>query len=153
MDVLPGTQIRPATLEDRDVLVALGQDFLSSSPITRQADTSLERIAALVDRVLTFPGHGGLVFEVERHVVGMLGFVMGDHPISGIRTMFEVAWFIREEDRGGPGATELIRQAAEIARACGCKRFQVGSPNAIVGRFLYRQGFRVLETQYVMEFD
>lgn len=151
MDPRRKLTIRSAVSSDRDALAVLAQAFLSSSPLTAAADHSPDRVAALVDHVRSQPNSGVLVVDAGGELLGMLAYLIGLHPVTGLLTLFDIAWFMREDARGGPEAIELVNQTAHIGRLHGCVAFHIGAPNAAVLRFLVRAGFEARETTCVME--
>ena len=140
--------IRSATRADADALVALGLQFLTAyQGGSSGGGEDPARARAVVESVLE---HGvACVIDDRGAIIGMLGVLVGPHPITGLRTGFEVAWYIDPQYRGRRQVLELVTAAEQAARARGAQQFQIGAPNAAVGHFLARLDYRPVETTYV----
>lgn len=140
---------RLARLTDRETLLELGTLFFHASPHAPASVSAddLARIARTVDSVLN---HGLCIVAEDRGgvVVGMLGLLVGPHPVTGINTAMEVAWFIHAANRGGPMAARLVRAAEIAARDAGAHRIQIGAPNMGVSMFLERLDYAEVERTY-----
>lgn len=141
--------VRPGTPADRDVLIALAAQFYAESPHGLGTPNPL-RLTANVDYLLA----RGLLSVAEDRggsVRGLLGTVVQDHPLVGVRTGFELAWYVQPAARGGSAGARLVRDAEAAVVAAGGTRMQIGAPDAQVAHFLERLGYRAVETTYVKE--
>lgn len=141
--------VRMAKPSDRDALVAMGTEFLAASPHAAGTPDP-QRIAMAVDSVLQ---HGFACVAQDRDgaAVGMLGCLVGPHPLTGVLTAFEVAWYLHPSNRGGTAAKRLVDAAEIAARDHFAVRIQIGAPDGRVGVFLERAGYWCVETQFAKE--
>lgn len=87
-----------------------------------------------------------VVSERGGRVVGMLGYVIFPHFLSGELVAGEVFWWVEPEERGE--GLKLLRAAEERARSYGAKNFQMIAPNDRVGALYERLGYRRVETSF-----
>lgn len=140
-----------ATFEDRDQLIELGSQFMREYQHTKHVVTDVrERVTQAVTKVLE---EGVAVVAEDRagQVVAVLGFLMGVHPITGVLTAMEVAWYVHKSQRGGSIAVRLVREAELMALNAGAKRLQIGAPDDHVAVFLNRLEYQVGETTFFKE--
>jgi hypothetical protein len=136
--------IRPAVAADYEALVALGRQFAAESP---HGVTDPLRVALAVRSTLEH----GIVQVLEDGtgaIVGMLGLLIGPHPLTGAMTGFEVAWYLNPAARGGSGAIKLVKACELAALREGAHFLQLGAPDARVGDLLARLGYDAVETTF-----
>jgi predicted N-acetyltransferase YhbS len=142
---------RMATPADRDALIELGTSFMGEYRHTMAVVTEIgARAAARVDDVLD-RGVACVAEDRAGQIVAMLGFLVAAHPMTGVMTAFEVAWYVHPVQRGGSVALRLVREAEIMALAAGATRLQIGAPDDKVAHFLNRAGYVVAETTFVKE--
>ena len=141
--------VRPATVEDLDVLVRMGQDFHGSTPYADELSSNPERFGAIGRRLIEDPA--GVLFLRERAgcPVGMLGAMVFDHPLSGERTVGELFWWIDPKHRGDAGV-RLLRTLEAWARDQGATRLQMIQPvwAEHVGRIYQTLGYKPIEVAW-----
>ena len=137
--------IRHAVEQDLPRIVEMGRRFLRESPYHDHFLENPTAMEQLVRRLMLGPG-GFLVAFKEGKLVGMLGYVIHDHFISGERVAGEVVWWIEPEARGGRLAIQLIYQAEREARAAGAVSIQMIAPNLRVTEMYARMGYEKVET-------
>ena len=142
--------IRPATLADVPVLVAMGRHQVAALYGDRIAE-NVAQLTALTERLVT--GADSVMFIVERdgRAIGMIGMVLFDHHISGARTAGEVAWWLEPDARGG--GLQLLKRAERWAAERGAAMLQMMAPNARVGQLYERRGYSFLESTYLCGVD
>jgi RimJ/RimL family protein N-acetyltransferase len=140
-----GLTIRPATHADIPPMVELGRHFLRQSPYAKHLAESPEQMTKLGEFLLGGAG-GMLCAERGGKIVGMLGYVIHDHFISGEKSAGEVFWWVEPEHRGD-GLRLLVRFEA-VARAAGAKKLQMIAPDERVAALYARLGYHYLETSF-----
>ena len=105
--------VRPATVEDLPVLVAMGTEFLTTTGYAAHLTPNSKAMWRTGYQVLDA---GGLfVGEQDGTVAGMIGLICYPHPWSGETVATELFWFTRPAARGRLGV-QLLRRAEGWAR-------------------------------------
>jgi GNAT superfamily N-acetyltransferase len=143
--------VRPAIASDHADLVRLGTSFYAESS-HGGGPADVARMTHIVDSVLA---HGTIAVVEDRGgtLRGLLALLVGPHPLTGIPTGMDVAWYLEPGARGGPTAVRLVREAEQAAKDAGATRIQIGAPDARVQTFLERLAYRAVETTMVRELD
>jgi GNAT superfamily N-acetyltransferase len=89
---------------------------------------------------------GLLLSERNGQIIGMLGFIIHDHFISGEKVAGEVFWWVEPEYRGG--GLRLLREMEKRARAAGCKCMHMISPDPRVDNLYRCLGYEYVEATY-----
>lgn len=142
---------RQATSADRDALIEMGALFMGEYRHTANVVTDTRtRVTAIVDKVLQ---EGVAVVAEDRTgmLVGLLGFIVGVHPITGVVTACECAWFVHPVQRGGSVGIRLIGESEKMALNCGAKRLQIGAPDDKVASLMKRLDYQVGELTFFKE--
>lgn len=129
------------------MIVEMGKRFINGTHYWRHLSENAETMASLARKLLA--QQGLLVSEVDGKLIGMLGFIVYEHFISGERTAGEVFWWVDEEHRGKDGVA-LLEEMKKRARAAGAKRLQMIAPSKKVARFYQLMGFDFVESTYQM---
>ncbi|HMF95098.1 MAG TPA: GNAT family N-acetyltransferase [Vicinamibacterales bacterium] len=139
---------RPATLEDLDAIVAMGERFRSSSPIyaTRLA-ANPDQMRALATRLITDPLGIILVAERDGALVGMLAALIYPHFLSGVRAAGELAWWVDPAARGTIGV-RLLKDLERWARDLGAETLDMIAPSLRVERMYEHLGYEPIERTY-----
>lgn len=87
-----------------------------------------------------------LVSERNGRLVGMLGYVVFPHFLSGELVSGEVFWWVEPEFRGE--GVKLLRAAEERSRDYGAKYMQMIAPNERVAGLYRRLGYQAIETSF-----
>ena len=93
--------------------------------------------------------NGLLIAERDGVIVGMLGFIIHAHFISGEKIAGEVFWWTEPEHRGD--GMRLLKEMERRAREAGCKYMQMVSPTEKVAKFYERLGYEFMESTYQRE--
>lgn len=136
--------IRPAVPADIPRLVAMGQRFRAETGYSKHMSENLwqmEKTAAFL-----ISSGGLLVSELRGELIGMIGFALYPHLLSGETVAGEVMWWVEPEYRGG--GIKLLLEAERRARADGAKRMQMIAPCDEVARVYQRCGYEYVESAY-----
>lgn len=136
--------IRAATGEDVPRLVEMGRRFRSETGYAKVLAENPAKMAELAGQLAA--AGGLLVAERAGTLVGMLGFVVFPHFISGETTAGEVFWWVEPEHRGE--GVKLLREAEHCARAAGAEKMQMIAPTDRVATLYRRLGYEFVEASY-----
>lgn len=136
--------IRAATSSDVPRCVAMGRRFRAETGYARHLAENPEKMAELAAQL----AQAGclLVSERDGELVGMLGFVVYPHFISGETTAGEVFWWVEPEHRGE--GVKLLREAERCARTAGAAKMQMIAPTDRVATLYQRLGYEFVEASY-----
>lgn len=140
--------IRESRPEDVSRLIDMGMRFLSETSYREIVAAKPERLADTILNIVNNPDGVILVADDDGRAVGMIAMLAYDHPFSGQRTAFEVAWWIEPEVRGNGAGIALLRAAEDWARARDVKAMQMVAPTPEVGALYERLGYRAVETSF-----
>lgn len=125
-------------------MVEMGRRFREHSTYAKFLADNPEKMAELGRNLLK---QGGiLVAEKDGQIVGMLGYILHEHFISGEKFCGEVFWWVDEQHRG-PGV-ELLKAAESAARAAGAKQMQMIAPTKRVEAAYRYLGYQYVEATY-----
>ena len=153
--------LRPATIADRDAVVALALHFHASTPYGSLVTVDPLRIGYLFDLALAsgvvFVAESGLPDDPDGEpvpasaVVAFLGLTVLELAVSGDRYAEELAWWVEPAYRSGTLGPRLLRMAEDWAVAQGCAFVKMGAPEGqpAVGRWYQRQGYQAVETAFM----
>lgn len=136
--------IREAMREELPRLVEMGQHFREGSRYERFLADNPAVMLSLGEKLL--PANGLIVAEKDGQLVGMLGFVIYDHFISGEKVVGEVFWWVEPAYR--KYGVKLMREMERRGRLAGATVEQMVSPSAKVSEFYERIGFEWVESTY-----
>jgi hypothetical protein len=142
------TVIRHAMPADVPQIVEMGLRFLRSTVYRdrlAESPVSMERIA------MQLIGGAGALLVAERGglLVGMIGVLLFEHPLSGEWIAGELFWW-SEQPRAG---MRLLREAEAWARASGAAALQMIAPTTQVERVYQARGFAQIEVAYQKRFE
>ena len=103
--------------------------------LTEMFETLMERPAGCV-----------IVAETDGVLAGGICGHVYRHPMSGNLVASEVGWWMDPHKRGA--GMRVLRAFEAWARAHGAEAIQMIAPNARVGSFYARLGYRLAETTY-----
>ena len=136
--------IREAQEADLDRLVEMGQRFLRESSYKAHLSDNPEQMRKLAKDLTE--RNSVLVAEEDGQLIGMLGFLIYDHFISGEKTCGEVFWWLEKEHRGA--GLKLLRETEKRARLAGASHVQMIAPNERVAGLYRRLGYQYVESTY-----
>lgn len=119
----------------------MGERFIEShyaAHIAKNTEIMANLVRFLMER------RGVLVLESDAVVIGMIGYLIQPHFISGELMAGEVFWWVRPEYRGK--GRMLLAEAEKRARAEGAKAMQMIAPNERVSKLYARIGYTPIET-------
>lgn len=136
--------IRAALAADVPRLVEMGRRFRCESSYQKHLGENPQKMGELALQLLA--AGGLLVSEREAQLVGMIGFVLYPHFLSGETVAGEIFWWVEPEHRGeGP---KLLRQAEKLAKQAGAERMQMIAPTDRVANLYRRFGYEFVEATY-----
>jgi GNAT superfamily N-acetyltransferase len=138
------TSIRLAREDDIPCMVDMGMRFNEQSTYRAHLKVSRDRVALLGKQLID--AGGLLVSERNGQVVGMIGFVVFPHFMSGETVAGEVFWWVEPGHRGD--GLRLLKEAERRARQAGAKSMQMIAPTEQVAKVYERMGFRYVESSY-----
>jgi GNAT superfamily N-acetyltransferase len=136
--------VRAATEQDIPRIISMGHRFNAESPYKTKLLASAPAMRVLAGKLI--PQGWILMLEVEGEPVGMIGFYVYPHFLSGEIVAGEIFWWVEPEHRGA--GKQLLRAAEDEARRCGAKSMQMIAPDPRVGKLYERIGYTYLETSY-----
>jgi GNAT superfamily N-acetyltransferase len=136
--------IRLAVDSDVPRLVEMGLRFLRESSYARHLSENPQQMAELAGQLVT--SGCVLVSERDSQIVGMLGYVLYPHFLSGELVAGEVFWWVEPEFRGE--GVKLLRDVERRAKAVGARRMQMISPTDQVAAVYQRCGYEFVEAAY-----
>lgn len=139
--------IRKATMDDMPRLIQMGRHFIGQTGYQRHIAANDIQMQVLAHHLMTNENTTIFAFERDGELIGMLGCMIFDHPVSGEKIASEVFWWVEPESRGV--GFDLLRQFEKWAKAKGAAKMQMGAPaGTTVGKFYERLGFLEVETLY-----
>jgi GNAT superfamily N-acetyltransferase len=125
-------------------MVEMGRRFRAETSYSRFLGDNPKRMEELGKQLLA---NGAiLVCEREEKIVGMLGYILHDHFISGEKFAGEVFWWQEPEYRGV--GLRLLSEARKAAKQSGAKYLQMIAPTEQVARVYEHCGFEFVEMTY-----
>lgn len=142
-DVTQAT-IRLARADEVERLVEMGERFHRESTYKEHVTHNHEQMIALATQLVA--AGNILVMEFEGELVGMIGFMVLPHFLSGEVLGMEVFWWLEPEHRGE--GRRLLKAAEDLARERGAKRMQMIAPNERVAVLYRRMKYQFVESAY-----
>lgn len=139
--------IRQADLADVPALVKLGCRFIAETSYVQHIATNPEQQARLLEELVLGERSTVLVAERDGAVVGMIGFIVYGHFVSGEVVAGEVFWWVNPDQRGSLGV-RLLKAAEQWARDMGASKVQMIAPTERVGQIYAALGYQAVETTY-----
>jgi RimJ/RimL family protein N-acetyltransferase len=139
--------VRDAVREDLPRLVEMGRNFREGSSYDSKLADNPEKMYQLGETLLAQKGL--LLMERGGEVVGMLGFLIHSHFISGDIMAGEVFWWVEPSHRRD--GVRLLKEMMRRGRAAGAKYIQMVAPNDKVANFYRRMGMSFVESTFQME--
>lgn len=140
--------IRMATARDVPALVDMGIRLIESKYAGRLA-VNREAMAATASALIEHNDRArAFVAELDGEVVGMIGCLIFDHPLSGEQVGSEVCFWVNEEARGTPAALDLLDAAEDWWQRAGCAWWQMIAPDARVERLYERRKMVKIESAW-----
>jgi GNAT superfamily N-acetyltransferase len=138
--------IRYATEADIARLVEMGERFATETvyrdriPVNPGAMAKTAALLILGDRGVVF------VSEAAGRVVGMIGLLLFENPLTAEISVSEMFWWVEPEHRGR--GVRLLKRAEQWASDCGAVKLHMIAPTPEVGQLYERLGYAQLETTY-----
>jgi len=138
--------IRDATEQDIPRLVAMGERFLTETVYRGRVPVDPATMARTLALLVATENGTVLVSERDGVVVGMIGLLLFENPISGELTAGELFWWVEPEHRGI--GVRLLKRAEQWARRAGARKVHMIAPTPEVGQLYDRLGYGYLEAAY-----
>lgn len=139
--------IRLATESDIPQMVDMGIKFHEQSPYKKHLEVNREQMATLGKQLIAKDGL--LVSERKGQIIGMIGFVVYPHFLSGEIIAGEVFWWVEPGFRGD--GIRLMKEAEDRARAAGAKNMQMIAPSDQVAKVYRHFQYQFVEAIYQRE--
>jgi len=136
--------IRLACAADVPRLVELGLRFRRESEYNAHLSENAEKMAELATQLAE--RECLVVSERGGRLVGMLGYVIFSHFLSGETVSGEVFWYVEPEFRGE--GLKLLRAAEERSKQAGARWMQMIAPNERVAAVYERLSYKYVESAY-----
>jgi GNAT superfamily N-acetyltransferase len=136
--------IRLATEADIPRLLEMGLRFRRETGYSKHIEENPEQMERLVRQIIA--ADGVLVSEQAGEVIGMIGYVLYPHFLSGELIAGEVFFWVEPGHRGD--GLRLLRGAEKRAKDRGANRMQMIAPTDRVGRLYGRFGYEFVEATY-----
>lgn len=127
-------------------MVAMGERFNHETAYADAFPWSSTALEMLALQLIASPDALVLVAERDGVLIGMLGAMAFQHPMSGEYTVSEMFWWMQPEHRGQ--GLRLMRAAEVWAKDRGAVRMLMIAPTESVGKLYQRLGYAALETSY-----
>ncbi len=138
--------IRPATFEDIERLVEMGQRFAAETSYKDSIEVDPDAIRGTLENLLRSEDAAVLVSGSDATITGMIIVLTYTHVWSGKPIASELVWWVEPEARGA--GVRLLRAAELWARCKGVEKMQMIAPNQKVGEFYQRLGYVPVETSF-----
>lgn len=145
--------IRPVDAADREAVVAMGEEFFITVPISAMLGYDRESAGRSFDALVGNPDAGIFVMEREGEVAGVIAGMVTPYLFNfSVRVCQEFMWFVRPEYRGHMEAARLEVTLQVWGERKGSiltmMAKHAGSPPS-VERYLRRRGYEEQETVYI----
>lgn len=127
-------------------ILEMANRFVSESKYAEFVSIDPGQLLKSVVDIVSNPEGVGFVSEREGRTNGMIALLIYAHPYSGIRTAFEVVWWVDPEARGC--GMRLLSAAEKWAKENGAEAMQMVAPTEKVGHLYERLGYKPVETSY-----
>jgi GNAT superfamily N-acetyltransferase len=136
--------IRTATVQDIPRMVEMGERFRHDSTYGTRFAKNPKQMAVLAEKLIA--KDSALLAERDGKVIGMLGYIVYEHFVSGETFAGEVFWWVEPEFAGdGP---RLMREAEKRAKQAGAVEMQMIAPTEKVAKFYERCNYAFVESTY-----
>lgn len=136
--------IRDAQQSDLKRIVEMGARFRRETSYDKYLGESRDCMTKLAENLIS--KRGLLLSERGGRIIGMLGFIVHTHFISGELIAGEVFWWVEPEHRGE--GVKLLAEMKRRGKLAGAKYYQMVAPNEKVARFYERCGCEFVEATY-----
>lgn len=144
-------EVRKATHEDRQNILDMAENFLTSSPYRN--DWDLQNLSNHIVEYIEGP-FKTVIFLVERKEkpVGFLAAVVAEaHPFFNKKISTEVAWWIETDYRKSGAGQELLKAYEEWAKENGCNLIGMTylTNHLNLSEFYEKNGYEKYEVSYL----
>lgn len=125
-------------------MVEMGRRFRKESSYGKLIADNPTKMAQLGIELIRQDGL--LVAERDGAIVGMFGYIVHEHFMSGEKVAGEVFWWTEPEARGD--GLKLLKEAESRARAAGAKYIQMIAPTERVAKLYEHRKYEFVESAY-----
>lgn len=136
--------IRLASEEDTERIVEMGLRFLETTSYAEHLKGDPVRMTEIVK--ILIGQKSLLLLTAEEQIIGMLGYVVHNHFLSGVKTFGEVFWWVEPEERGK--GIWLLKEVERRAREAKATCIQMIAPTEEVETVYERFGYKYVESTY-----
>jgi GNAT superfamily N-acetyltransferase len=139
--------IREATEDDIARLVEMGERFITET-VYRERGVPINPSALARTMALLILGDRGQVFVLERDglLVGGIGLLWFENPLTGEPSVSELFWWVEPEHRGS--GLRLLKRGEQWAREIGAEKLHMIAPTPAISQLYERLGYGYLEATY-----
>lgn len=139
---------RDLTQADIPQLIRWLREFNSSFDYPGKAPIDDEIAAQFFSRFVGHEGLAAIVAESDRgEPIAVLGFSMVPHPWNGASIFYKAFWYSAKPRAG----LALFRYVRDLCKNGNVQQIIIGSMTPRVNRLLEREGFKPIETNYILE--
>lgn len=146
--------IRPATHDDIDRLVILGEEMHVESRFAR-LPLDVDKVRALFAHLIESPDGLLIVAEKDGEVIGGFAGYVAEHYFARTKVASDFGLFISKQERGGMNAVRLLKAYARWAKEHGAVMIQAGITTGVhveATSLMYKKiGFRQVGVLFELE--
>lgn len=146
--------IRPATHDDIDRLVILGEEMHVESRFAR-LPLDVDKVKALFAHLIESPDGLLIVADKDGEVIGGFAGYVSEHYFARTKVAADFGLFISRQDRGGMTAARLLKAYATWAKERGAVMIQAGITTGVhveeSTRLYQALGFRQVGALFELE--
>lgn len=141
--------VRRAEQKDIPRLVELGEEFALLSQPIHGFHVERERIIIFANEVVNSDAAVVYVLEVDGVIQGFIAGVLENIYFSKDIALQELAWYVKNGFKG----IDLFHAFVACGKDIGCQHIVVGNKPQYydLSKFYLREGFKLLEHQYVLK--
>jgi GNAT superfamily N-acetyltransferase len=146
------SMVREAAIKDLDQLIEMGMSFIAYSGYSEYADPDPDVLKDVLCNLMK----GGKVFvaEYKGEIIGGIAGLTSPLWFSPqVLFAVEIAWWVREDHRGGTAGIKLLRAFEGWAKSIGCKAVCLSdliiNNTSPAGALFGKLGYSVLERSHI----
>jgi GNAT superfamily N-acetyltransferase len=125
-------EIRPATPQDIDAIIALGARMHSESPRFSKLSYNGEKVRGLMTMAMQDQRYLVLVAESDGELLGGFAGFMAPHWFSDDEVASDLALFVKPDRRGGMAGVRLVKAFVAWAKPRNPKLIQLGISTGVL---------------------
>lgn len=141
---LIGLLIRTAKPEDLPGIVEMGLRFRKSTKYSNHLIENKDCMVKVAQQLIE--KETLLICERDQELIGMIGFILYNHFLSGELVSGEIFWWMEPTSRGQ--GLRLLREMEKRSKQAGALRNQMVAPDEQTARIYERLGYEFVEATY-----